>query len=88
MIQSDAVSRNMQAEKLTLPVLGKREICIEICIAYLKYIRCSYNKKWHSDPWFIAGKFGSTMSIVKTDIGGSIMVREIHSTSQVSYASN
>jgi len=40
MIQSDAVSRSMQAEKLTLPVLGK---------------------------------FGSTMSIVKTDIGGSIM---------------
>jgi len=37
-------------------------------------------EKWRSDSWIIiAEKFGSAMSIVKTDIGGNITVRRIRS---------
>jgi hypothetical protein len=67
----------LQVCKQILPVLGninekKETFCMSITFMWFE--------KWDPDFWIIVSeKFGSAMSIVKTDIGGNITARRIRS---------
>lgn len=62
--------------KQIIPVLGKRQIFFMEPITDEHYLDVVlWLEKWRSDSWIIiAEKFGSAMSIVKTDIRGNITV--------------